>query len=95
MIMLHQKCKMELQSFLGIVKYLNTFSPTTSEVCKLLRKLTSVKMDWAWNGMYQELYYKAKNLMKKDTYMKFYNTTKSLYLETDSSGISLGLASYR
>ena len=36
----------------------------TAAVCKPLRKLTSVKTNWAWIGMYQELYNKAKNLIK-------------------------------
>ena len=38
--MLVPKNKKELQTFLGIINYLNTFSPGTSEVCKPLRKLT-------------------------------------------------------
>ena len=37
------KNKKELQAFLGIINYLNKFSPGTSEVCKPLRKLMSSK----------------------------------------------------
>ena len=66
-------------------------SPITAEVCKPLQKLTSVKTDWAWNGMYQELYDKAMKLIKQDVCKKFYDTSKALYLETDTYGISLGV----
>ena len=37
------KNKKELQAFLGVINYLNKFSPGTSEACKPLRKLTSSK----------------------------------------------------
>ena len=46
MEMLVPKHKKELQAFLGIINYLNKFSPGTSEVCKPLRKLMSRKMTW-------------------------------------------------
>ena len=47
--------KRELQSFLGILDYLSNFSPVTDEVHELLWKLTSVKAEWLWNKMYQDL----------------------------------------
>ena len=57
--------KKELYLFLGIIKYLSKFSPMTVEVCKQLQRLTSVKIDWTWNWMYQGLYNKAKKLVKR------------------------------
>ena len=40
-----------------------------------------------WN--YQGLHDKAKKLIMKDAYMKFYDALKALYLETDASLIGL------
>ena len=40
--------------------------------------------------MYKDLCDKAKEIIKKDACMKFYNVARSLYLETDTPGISLG-----
>ena len=54
------KGKKELQSFLGIINYLSTFSPMTAEVYESLWKITSVKTVWVRNGMYKDLYDKAK-----------------------------------
>ena len=85
------KKKKELQAFLTIINYLNKFSPGTSEVCKPLRKLMSSKMTWTWNASYQQLFNKAKSLIKVEMCMKFYDT-KPLYLKTDASGIGLGAA---
>ena len=39
-----------------------------------------------------ELFDKTKSLIKADMYMKFYDDTKLLYLETDASGVGLGVA---
>ena len=40
------KNKKELQTFLGVINYLNKFSPGTSEACELHRKLMSSKATW-------------------------------------------------
>ena len=50
------KIKSEVQSFLGIVNYMSKFSSMTAEVCKLLRRLTSINAVWKWNRSYQEVY---------------------------------------
>ena len=59
-------------------------------MCELLSKLTSVKTNWTWNRMYQDLYDKAKQYSQKDAYMKFYNVGRPIYPKTDTSTISLG-----
>ena len=86
------KNKKELQAFLDVINYLNKFSPGASEACELLRKLMSCKATWMWNASYQQLFDKAKSLIKVEMCMKFYDDTKPLYLETDASGIGLGAA---
>ena len=42
--------------------------------------------------MYQQLFSKAKSLIKADVCMKFYDDTEPLYLETDASRVGLGVA---
>ena len=86
------KNKKELQAFLGIINYLGQFFPDTLEVCEPLRKRMSSKMTWTWNASYQQLFQKAKLLIKAEMCIKFYDDTKLLYLETDASGIVLRAA---
>ena len=86
------KNKKELQAFLGIINYLGKFSPGTADVCDPLGKLTSSKVSWTWNASYQELFTKAKSLIKADMCMKFHNDTKPLYLEAGVSRVGLGAA---
>ena len=78
------------QLFLRRVNYLSKFSPATAEVCKALRRLTLVKVEWSWNRTYQDLYDNAKKLITKDARMKFYDASKPLNLEMDASGVGLG-----
>ena len=40
--------------------------------------------------MYQELYDRAKKIIKKDAGMKFNDASRPIYLETYASGIGLG-----
>ena len=84
--------KRELQAFLGIINYLGKFCPCMVEVCDPLQKLTLSKAAWTWNASYQQLFAKAKSLIKADICMKFYSDTKLLYLETDASGVGLEAA---
>ena len=76
----------------GIINYLGKFSPGTVEVCEPLRKLTSTRVAWTWNASNQQMFNKAKSLIKAEVCMKFYDDTKPLYLETDASGVGLGAA---
>ena len=84
------KTKREMQSFLGKVNYLSKFSSLTAEVCKPLRRLTSVNAMWTLKRLYQEIYERAKSLVKEDMCMKYFDVRKPLYLETDAPGVVIG-----
>ena len=49
-------------------------------------------MTWTCKASHQALFNKAKLLIKVDMCMKFYDDAKPLYLETDTSGVGLGVA---
>ena len=84
--------KKELLVFLGIINYLAKFSPSTAAVCDPLHKLRSSKVTWTWNVSYQSLFNKAKLLIKSDMCKKFYDDSKPLYVEIDTSRVDLGAA---
>ena len=81
------KTKKEMQSFLGILNYLSTFSTMTADMCEPLQKLTTFKADWTQNRMHLYLYERAKKIFQKDACMKLYDIDRTPYLETDTSGI--------
>ena len=86
------KAKKELQSFLGIINYLNRFSPSNASICESLRQLICAK--WNVYGMQHIISYwkKPKSIIKEGACMKFYNETQPLYLETETSGVRLEAA---
>ena len=86
------KTKKELQVFLGIINYLNKFSPSTADLCESQRQLTSSKTEWTLNATYQKLFYKSKSIKTEYWCMKFYDEIQPLYMETDVSGTRLGAA---
>ena len=55
-----------------------------------IKKKISTKCKWTWNDMYQNLYDRAKNIIKENVTMTFYNERKELYQETDALGLGLG-----
>ena len=65
--------------------------PTTADVCIPLHKLTYVETEWLWNGMYQDLDDNANDIIRQNACLKFYDTSKPLYLEANASGIAQGI----
>ena len=55
-----------------------------------MRKHTSIKAEWSHNRIYEDLYDKAKKIIKLDASMKFYDASRPPYLDTDASGVSHG-----
>ena len=75
--MLPPKSKKELHAFLGTLNYQCKFWPVTAEVHEPLWILTSEKADRTWYRMYQNLYDKAKKVVKKDVCLKFYGVKQN------------------
>ena len=72
------------------MNYLGKISHSNAKVCEPLRKLISSKCRWTWDSMCQNLYDSAKNIMKNNVTIAFYNEKEQLFLETDVSGMGLG-----
>ena len=81
--------KKELQACLGVITYLEKFSPSMATVCEPLQKLTPSTVEWTWNAAHQAINDSIKSLIKADACMKFYDKSKSLHLETDASRLGL------
>ena len=82
------KSKKESQSLLEILQYLSKYFLAMPESYELLRRLTSVKCEWTWKKTYQDLYSKAKALIRKDVCIKCYSKNW-LYWETDTLWVGL------
>ena len=66
------------------------FSPSTMEIYDPLQKLILSKCERTWNNICQNIFNRARNIIKKNVAMAFYIKKKQLYLETDTLGVGLG-----
>ena len=78
----------ELQLLIGIIIYLNIFSPSTEEVCEPLKRIM-LKSEWTWNNTYHNLYKREIYITRKSAFMAFYSGKEQLCLETDTLSVSL------
>ena len=60
-----------------------------AEVCEPLQRLTFMKTIWTWNRTDQNLFDRAKALIKEDACMTFYDKMRLHYLRTDTYGVEL------
>ena len=84
--------KLELQSFLGPVNYLQTFVPHLSHHMELLHVLLKKENTFTWNENANDSFQKIKSLLKKSLLepLKYYNRNKLVTLQCDTSQKGLG-----
>ena len=63
---------------------------SATEVCEPLQMMISSTYEWIWNSTYQNLCDKARNIIKKNVTMAFYNEKQWWGLGTDLLEVSLG-----
>ena len=82
--------KGELQSFLGMVTYLSSFTPQLSSHTATLRGLLKTDVEYSWNATYQVTFDKLKSLVCEDTTLRYFNMKKPWTIQVDASGKGLG-----
>ena len=82
----------QLQSFLGLVNYLQPFLPDIASKTTFLREQVS-KWDWtpSTDSMFQQLKQWIYNTLLKTT-LAYYDRTQPLTIQTDASEYGLGTA---
>ena len=84
-------CKMQVQSFIGMVNYLSKFSVRLSELAEPIRELSKDKVPFNWGPVHQA----AFKQMKKETViahiLTYYNPKKETILHTDASVTHKGI----
>lgn len=77
---------------IGFVNYLAKFLPGLSDVMDPLRKLTHLDAEWTWNETHDKAMAEIKALVTAAPVLQYYDPTKELTLQCDSSGKGLGAA---
>ncbi len=82
--------KEELQSFLGMVNYLNRYSPTIATVAAPLRDLLKKDVTFIWNPEHQAAFDATKEEITQLPVLAYYDPTKPNHIQCDASGRGLG-----
>ena len=82
-----------LQSFLGMINYLSRFEPKIGDLTHRLRSLLKKSNEFIWTEVHSDNFKKLINIMcNSPKLLRYYRPDLDLYLETDASGVAIGMA---
>ena len=81
-----------LQSFLVIVNYLSRFSPNIAKMTCNLRALLKKNTEFLWLPQHSKDFKSIVQELCSPKLLKYYDSTKNLYLEVDASQKAIGMA---
>ena len=79
-----------MRSFLGLINYLNQFSPCLAELSNMLRGICRQKMEFEVNKACEVVFQCCKEEISRNLMLPYYNPKASMTLQTDASKIGLG-----
>ena len=82
----------ELQKFLGMTTYLSPFIPSLSTFTAPLRELLQKDSEFTWNDSYQEAFDTVKQMVCKDTTLRYFDSRKPVVIQVNASQKGLGAA---
>ena len=82
----------ELQKFLGMTTYLSLFIPSLSTFTAPLRELLWKDSEFTWNDSYQEAFNAVKQMVCKDTTLRYFDSQNPVVIQVDASQKGLGAA---
>ena len=80
----------ELQSFLGTVNYLSRFLAFLSDLCAPPQSLLKKDTEFIWTPVHQQAFDQLKLHVSNDVKLQFYDASKPLYIEVDTSKKGIG-----
>ena len=80
----------DLQSFLGLVNYLNRFNPTIATLASPLRELTKKDVTFLWNPEHQAAFDRIKEVIASPTTLSYFDPSKDTIIQSDASLQGLG-----
>ena len=82
-----------LQSFLGMINYLSRFEPKIADLTHRLRSLLKKSNEFIWTEAHSDDFKRLIDIMcNSPKLLRYYRPDLDLYLETDASGVAIGMA---
>lgn len=86
------KNRAELETFLGMVTYLQKFAPNLAEITSPLRGLLKKDIEFVWDHAQIDAFVKVKQVITKSPVLAYFDSQKPLYIECDASMNGVGAA---
>ncbi|XP_052809638.1 uncharacterized protein K02A2.6-like [Mya arenaria] len=86
------KNRAELETFLGMVTYLQKFAPNLSEITSPMRDLLKKDIEFVWDQPQINAFTKVKQVITKSPNLAYFDPKKPVYLECDASMNGVGAA---
>ena len=83
-----------MRSFIGLVNYLNRFSPCLAELSEPLREICRQDMEFELNESVHVAFSRTKEEISKNMTLPYFNPRSATTLQTDASKKGLGACSY-
>ena len=88
-------CKKQVQSFIGMVNYLSTFSACLSELAEPIRELSKEKIPFNWGPEHQDTFKLVKKEITAAPILTYYNPRKTTFYRQMQVAKDLALDCYR
>ena len=80
----------DLQSFLGLVKYLSRYSPNLVQISEPLQRLCKQDTVYVWESQQKEAFEVIKIVITSAPVLAYFDKNKKHYIQTDASQKGLG-----
>ena len=80
----------ELQSFMGMINYLNQFSAVMSQISDPLRQLMKKEVPFVWQPEHQKAFQELKQVITEAPVLAYYDQNKENVIQSDASNKGLG-----
>ena len=80
----------ELQPFMGMINYLNRFSPIIAQTSEPVRQLMKKEMPFMWQAEHQKAFESLKQVITEAPVLAYYNPEKNNLLQSDANLQGIG-----
>ncbi|XP_039192295.1 uncharacterized protein K02A2.6-like, partial [Crotalus tigris] len=84
------KSKAELQAFLGLLNFYNSFLPQKASVAEPLHRLLDKQAVWQWSQMHEGCFNKVKALLTSNSVLAHFNESLPVCITCDASPYEVG-----
>ena len=85
------KNKSELQRLLGMITFVGNFIPNLSVLTDPLRQLLKKNIEWIWDAQHDKALQKIKDVLTKETVLRYFDPSVQSVLQVDASKAGLGV----